>query len=59
MLSNYGSGDFRPAQVTAPIGRTRLEGVVITTVAGRRLVSTPEHVHFAGYHRTLHAPSSS
>ena len=24
-------------------------GVAITTASGRRIVSTPEHVHFAGY----------
>ncbi len=25
------------------------EGIAITTESGRRLVSTPEHIHFAGY----------
>jgi len=50
VLSNYGSGDFRPARVTRAF-RTegRSEGVCITTARGRRIVSTPEHVHFAGY----------
>ncbi len=50
VLSNYGSGDFRPARVERAFcteGRT--EGVAITLASGRRLVSTPEHVHFAGY----------
>jgi len=45
-----GSGVFRPAKVlgvTQRVGRT--EGVAITTRSGRRLVSTPEHTHFAGY----------
>ena len=49
MLSSYGSGDFRPARVVRTHESTAAEGVVITTASGRRLVSTPEHVHFAGY----------
>ncbi|HSD76920.1 MAG TPA: UvrD-helicase domain-containing protein, partial [Solirubrobacteraceae bacterium] len=50
VLSGHGSGDFRPARVTS-VFRTegRRDGIAITTAAGRRLVSTPEHVHFAGY----------
>ncbi len=47
--SCYGSGEFRPARVSAVFSSRREVGVAITTVAGRRLVSTPEHVHFAGY----------
>ena len=53
VLSSYGSGDLRPAKVTRIHKSSALEGIVITTVNGRRLVSTPEHVHFAGYHRQL------
>ncbi|MEY2440698.1 MAG: ATP-dependent helicase UvrD/PcrA, partial [bacterium] len=50
VLSCYGSGDFRPARVTAAFSAdNRTEGVAITTESGRRIVSTPEHVHFAGY----------
>jgi superfamily I DNA/RNA helicase len=49
VLSNYGSGDFRPAKVLRTHRSMASEGVVITTESGRRLVSTPEHVHFAGY----------
>jgi ATP-dependent DNA helicase UvrD/PcrA len=49
VLSCYGSGDFRPARVTATSRSERSDGVEITTAGGRRLVSTPEHVHFAGY----------
>jgi DNA helicase II / ATP-dependent DNA helicase PcrA len=49
VLSCYGSGDFRPAQVVAASRSERSEGVEIATTGGRRLVSTPEHVHFAGY----------
>ena len=53
VLSSYGSGDLRPSTVMSTHRSTASEGVVITTVSGRRLVSTPEHVHFAGYHREL------
>jgi DNA helicase-2/ATP-dependent DNA helicase PcrA len=50
VLSCYGSGDFRPARVTAAFaGHDRRTGVAITMASGRRIVSTPEHVHFAGY----------
>ncbi|MGB3633743.1 MAG: 3'-5' exonuclease, partial [Rubrobacteraceae bacterium] len=50
VLSCYGSGDFRPARVTGASGARRAtEGVEITTQGGRRIISTPEHVHFAGY----------
>jgi len=46
----YGSGDFRPARVLAAAKRERQgNGVAITTRAGRTLISTPEHTHFAGY----------
>ena len=55
VLSSYGSGDFRPARVLRTRQYTASEGVVITTATGRRLISTPEHVHFAGYHRA-HTP---
>jgi DNA helicase-2/ATP-dependent DNA helicase PcrA len=47
--SGYGSGDFRPARVLSVHRSTAREGIAITTESGRRLVSTPEHVHFAGY----------
>ena len=50
VLSAYGSGDFRPAKVLSTARRDgRSTGVAITTRSGRRLVSTPEHIHFAGY----------
>ena len=55
VLSGYGSGDFRAANVLAVHRSERAEGVAITTTSGRRLVSTPEHVHFAGY-LVGHAP---
>jgi DNA helicase-2/ATP-dependent DNA helicase PcrA len=49
VLSCYGSGDFRPARVIRVHCSSRAVGVAITTRSGRRIVSTPEHVHFAGY----------
>src|SRR4051794_32565080 len=54
VLSSHGSGDFRPARVTSVFrSGHRSDGIAITTVGGRRLVSTPEHVHFAGYRVAL------
>ena len=53
VLSGYGSGDFRAARVISSARRDgRTTGIAITTHAGRRLVGTPEHMHFAGYHHT-------
>jgi DNA helicase II / ATP-dependent DNA helicase PcrA len=49
VLSCLGSGTFGPARVTDVFKSTCEEGVAITTSSGRRLVSTPEHTHFAGY----------
>ncbi len=49
ILSAYGSGDFRAARVRAIHRSSRSDGIAITTRSGRRLISTPEHVHFAGY----------
>ncbi len=49
VLSSYGSSDFRPARVTETFESLRPMGVEIVTEGGRRIVSTPEHTHFAGY----------
>jgi DNA helicase-2/ATP-dependent DNA helicase PcrA len=49
VLSCFGSGNFRPALVTRTHRSERREGVVITTQGGRRIVSTREHMHFAGF----------
>ncbi|HEY3413369.1 MAG TPA: UvrD-helicase domain-containing protein [Armatimonadota bacterium] len=50
VLSGYGSGDYRPATVTRVFSRQATgELVAINTEAGRRIVCTPEHMHFAGY----------
>jgi superfamily I DNA/RNA helicase len=46
--SGYGSGDFRPATVLRVHRAARSDGVAITTRSGRRILSTPEHTHFAG-----------
>src|SRR6059058_418353 len=49
VLSCYGSGEFRSARVTRVHRSARRQGVAITTESGRRIVSTPEHTHFAGF----------
>ena len=49
VLSNYGSGDMRAARVNRVHEARRDEGVRITTRAGREIVSTDEHMHFAGF----------
>jgi DNA helicase-2/ATP-dependent DNA helicase PcrA len=47
VLSCYGSGVFRAARVTRRYRSTKRTGIAITTKAGRRIVSTPEHTHLA------------
>jgi DNA helicase-2/ATP-dependent DNA helicase PcrA len=49
VLSNYGSGDLRPASVRRVHRACSTDGIAIAMRSGRRIVSTPEHVHFAGY----------
>jgi DNA helicase II / ATP-dependent DNA helicase PcrA len=49
VLSSYGGGDFRPAKVDGVFKAWNRDGIAIETESGRRLVSTPEHTHFAGY----------
>jgi DNA helicase II / ATP-dependent DNA helicase PcrA len=49
VLSCYGSGDFRPARVLRVHRSNAFAGVSIRLASGRQLVSTPEHMHFAGY----------
>jgi superfamily I DNA/RNA helicase len=56
VMSCYGSGDFRPARVTDTSVSERRWGTEITTRSGRRIVSTPEHVHFAGFQRGCTPP---
>jgi superfamily I DNA/RNA helicase len=49
VMSCYGSGDFRGACISRVHSSERRQGIAITTASGRRIVSTPEHVHFAGF----------
>ncbi len=49
VLSCYGSGRFRAARVARVHRSSRRAGIAISTESGRRLVSTPEHTHFAGF----------
>jgi DNA helicase II / ATP-dependent DNA helicase PcrA len=49
ILSAYGSGEFRAAEVLGTHRSEPTAGIAITTRSGRRLVSTRDHVHFAGY----------
>lgn len=50
VLSNYGSGDHRPARVTKVFSKNFSgDAIKITTASNKELISTPEHVHFAGF----------
>jgi DNA helicase II / ATP-dependent DNA helicase PcrA len=49
VMSCHGSAVFRPSPVTGVFKAWEKNGVEITTRGGRRVVSTPEHMHFAGY----------
>ena len=49
VMSGLGGGSFGPARVTRVHRSSRAEGVAITLRSGRRLVSTPEHTHFAAH----------
>ena len=49
VLSCHGSGRFAPSRVTRVHRGSRRNGIAITTASGRRIVSTPEHTHFAGF----------
>ena len=49
VMSCHGSANFRPARVTGVYKAREENGIAISTQNGRRLVSTPEHMHFAGY----------
>jgi superfamily I DNA/RNA helicase len=48
VLSSYGGGELRGARVVSTFSSLREGGVRVTLASGRSLVSTPEHVHFAG-----------
>ena len=48
VMSGHGDGAFARAPVVRVHRSVAADGVAITTRSGRRLVSTPEHTHFAG-----------
>src|ERR1700728_2373915 len=49
VMAGHGGGGFAPAPVFRVHRSVAADGVAITTRSGRRLVSTLEHTHFAGY----------
>ena len=49
VLSGYGDGDFGASEVTRTHRSQPTAGIEITMLSGRRLVSTPEHTHFAAH----------
>jgi DNA helicase-2/ATP-dependent DNA helicase PcrA len=49
VLSAYGSGEFRAAEVQRVHRSERADGIAVAMRSGRRIVSTPEHTHFAGW----------
>ncbi len=49
VLAAHGSGDFRPSRVTRCHETRAATGTAVETRSGRRLVSTDEHIHFAGF----------
>jgi superfamily I DNA/RNA helicase len=63
VLSAHGGGEFGPARVQAVHRSTRSQGVAVTLRSGRRLVSTRDHTHFAGWlgekanHKCAFSPS--
>ena len=63
--SCYGSGDFRAASVLRVHESHASDGIAVTLASGRRVVSTPEHMHFAGFlgdgvaHRNRDGPAKA
>jgi len=49
VLTCLGSGRFGPGRVLSTHRSRKQDGVAISLASGRRLVSTPEHMHFAGF----------
>jgi len=56
VLSGYGAGRFGPAKVMRVHRAEPTAGIRIRTCSGREIISTPEHVHFAGYRAGLTPP---
>ena len=59
VMSCYGSGDFRPARVLRTHESSVDHGIAITLASGRRIVSTDDHMHFAGQLRSCVAEHPS
>jgi ATP-dependent DNA helicase UvrD/PcrA len=53
VLSCFGSGVFKPSTVTASFKSKQSHGIKISLSSGREIVSTPQHVHLAGYRSGL------
>ncbi|MGH2895958.1 MAG: UvrD-helicase domain-containing protein [Solirubrobacteraceae bacterium] len=49
VLSAYGGGRLKPSRVLRVKRSRRTDGIEIMTASGRRVCSTAEHMHFAGY----------
>jgi superfamily I DNA/RNA helicase len=58
VMSAFGCGSFGPARVVRVHRSLRADGIAITLRSGRRLVSTPEHTHFAGRPTTSGRPTT-
>jgi ATP-dependent DNA helicase UvrD/PcrA len=57
VLASHGSGVLRPARVSSVFSSpNRSDGIRIRTRAGRELISTPEHTHFAGFRLGMTPP---
>ncbi|HEY7604061.1 MAG TPA: UvrD-helicase domain-containing protein [Gaiellaceae bacterium] len=55
VLSCFGSGRFGPAPIRRVHRSSHWKGIAITTEGGHRIISTPDHVHFAGF-KAGHTP---
>lgn len=49
VLSCWGSGTFRPSEVNRVHRSQATSCIAIQTASGKRIVSTPEHIHFVGF----------
>ncbi len=49
VMSSVGKGKFGAARISRVHRGFEAEGIAITTKTGRRLVSTSDHMHFAGF----------
>ncbi len=49
VMSSVGKGEFGPARISQVHTSKDTHGIAISTRSGRRLVTTPDHMHFAGF----------